>query len=57
MYKRQELKHGYEELGVRAVPHAVARYGAYIAPGAILMPSYVNILSLIHIFAGGRAAS
>ena len=40
---KMELKHGYEELGVRAVPHAVARYGAYIAPGAILMPSYVNI--------------
>ncbi len=42
-YDKMELKHGYEELGVRAVPHAVARYGAYIAAGAILMPSYVNI--------------
>ena len=42
-YDKMELKHGYEELGVRAVPHAVARYGAYIATGAILMPSYVNI--------------
>lgn len=42
-YDKMEVKHGYEELGVRAVPHAVARYGAYIAPGAILMPSYVNI--------------
>lgn len=42
-YDKMELKHGFEELGVRAVPHAVARYGAYIAPGAILMPSYVNI--------------
>lgn len=42
-YDKMDLKHGYEELGVRAVPHAVARYGAYIAPGAILMPSYVNI--------------
>lgn len=42
-YDKMELKHDYEELGVRAVPHAVARYGAYIAPGAILMPSYVNI--------------
>ena len=42
-YDKMELKHGYEELGVRAVPHAVARYGANIAPGAILMPSYVNI--------------
>ena len=42
-YDKMELKHGYEQLGVRVVPHAVARYGAYIAPGAILMPSYVNI--------------
>lgn len=42
-YDKMELKHGYEELGVRAVPHAVARYGAYVAPGTILMPSYVNI--------------
>lgn len=32
-YDKMELKHGYEELGVRVVPHAVARYGAYIAPG------------------------
>jgi 2,3,4,5-tetrahydropyridine-2,6-dicarboxylate N-succinyltransferase len=37
------LKTGYEELGVRVVPPAVARYGAYVSPGAILMPSYVNI--------------
>ena len=37
------LKHGYSEGGVRVVPPAVARYGSYIAPGAILMPSYVNI--------------
>ena len=37
------LKKGYDKLGVRVVPHAVARYGAYIAPGVILMPSYVNI--------------
>ena len=42
-YDKMELKHDYETLGVRAVPHAVARYGAYIALGAILMPSYVNI--------------
>jgi len=42
-FDKMELKHGYEALGVRAVPHAVARYGAYIAPGAVLMPSYVNI--------------
>jgi 2,3,4,5-tetrahydropyridine-2-carboxylate N-succinyltransferase len=37
------LKHGYKEKGIRVVPHAVARYGSYIAKGAILMPSYVNI--------------
>jgi len=42
-FDKMELKRGYEALGVRAVPHAVARYGAYIAQGAILMPSYVNI--------------
>ncbi len=42
-YDKMDLKRGYEELGVRVVPHAVARYGAYIASGAILMPSYVNI--------------
>lgn len=37
------LKRNYHTLGVRVVPHAVARYGAYIAPGVIMMPSYVNI--------------
>lgn len=37
------LKHDYLNLGVRVVPHAVARYGAYLAQGVILMPSYVNI--------------
>ena len=37
------LKHNYEELGVRVVPHAVARYGSYLAKGVILMPSYINI--------------
>ncbi len=42
-YDKMELKRNFEELGVRVVPHAVARYGAYIAQGAILMPSYVNI--------------
>lgn len=38
-----DLKRNYKELGVRVVPHAIARYGAYIAKGVILMPSYVNI--------------
>lgn len=33
----------FAQAGVRVVPNAVARYGSYIAPGAILMPSYVNI--------------
>ncbi|MBC2839964.1 2,3,4,5-tetrahydropyridine-2,6-dicarboxylate N-succinyltransferase [Robiginitalea sp. SC105] len=37
------LKRGYKEKGIRVVPHAVARHGAYIAEGTILMPSYVNI--------------
>jgi 2,3,4,5-tetrahydropyridine-2-carboxylate N-succinyltransferase len=37
------LKSGYAELGVRAVPHAIARYGAYLAKNVVLMPSYVNI--------------
>lgn len=37
------LKRGYKEKEIRVVPHAVARHGAYIAPGTILMPSYVNI--------------
>ena len=37
------LKTGYQDLGIRVVPHAVARYGAYISKGVILMPSYVNI--------------
>lgn len=37
------LKHGYKAKGIRVVPHALARYGAYISKGVILMPSYVNI--------------
>jgi len=37
------LKRGYQEKGIRVVPHAVARHGAYISAGVILMPSYVNI--------------
>jgi 2,3,4,5-tetrahydropyridine-2-carboxylate N-succinyltransferase len=37
------LKSGYASLGVRAVPHAIARYGAYLAKNVVLMPSYVNI--------------
>jgi len=37
------LKKNYKELGVRVVPHAIARYGSYISKGVILMPSFVNI--------------
>ncbi len=38
-----KLKTGYEELGVRVVPHAISRYGSFVAKGVIMMPSYVNI--------------
>ena len=37
------LKTGYQEKGIRVVPHAVARHGAYISNGVIMMPSFVNI--------------
>lgn len=37
------LKDNYAELGVRVVPHAIARYGSFVARGVIMMPSYVNI--------------
>ncbi|HEY8399735.1 MAG TPA: 2,3,4,5-tetrahydropyridine-2,6-dicarboxylate N-succinyltransferase, partial [Cytophagaceae bacterium] len=42
-HDKMELKKGYEQLGVRVVPHAIARYGAFLAKGVIMMPSYVNI--------------
>ena len=42
-YDKMKLKSGYAALGVRAVPHAIARYGAYLARNVVLMPSYVNI--------------
>jgi 2,3,4,5-tetrahydropyridine-2-carboxylate N-succinyltransferase len=42
-YDKMLLKKNYKELGVRAVPHAVARYGAFVARNVVLMPSYVNI--------------
>jgi 2,3,4,5-tetrahydropyridine-2,6-dicarboxylate N-succinyltransferase len=42
-YDKMKLKSDYKSLGVRAVPHAVARYGAYLAKNVVLMPSYVNI--------------
>jgi 2,3,4,5-tetrahydropyridine-2-carboxylate N-succinyltransferase len=37
------LKKNYQALGVRVVPHAIARYGSYLSKGVIMMPSYVNI--------------
>src|SRR6266481_1480788 len=37
------LKKNYKALGVRVVPHAIARYGSYLSKGVIMMPSYVNI--------------
>ncbi len=37
------LKRNFDELGVRVVPPAVARYGSFLAEGVVLMPSYVNI--------------
>ena len=42
-HDKMKLKSGYADLGIRVVPHAVARYGSYLAPGVIMMPSYVNI--------------
>ncbi len=42
-YDKMLLKKNYAALGVRAVPHAIARYGAYLAKNVVLMPSYVNI--------------
>lgn len=42
-HDKMALKKNYVQLGVRVVPHAIARYGAYVAKGVIMMPSYVNI--------------
>ncbi|MFD2520643.1 2,3,4,5-tetrahydropyridine-2,6-dicarboxylate N-succinyltransferase [Emticicia soli] len=42
-HDKMKLKTGYDKIGVRVVPPAVARYGSYLAKGVILMPSYVNI--------------
>ena len=42
-----KLKTNYKKQGVRVVPHAIARYGAFIHKGVVLMPSYVNIGSNI----------
>ena len=42
-HDKMPLKRNYAARGIRVVPHAVARHGAYISKGVILMPSYVNI--------------
>lgn len=42
-HDKMALKKNYKELGVRVVPHAIARYGAFVASGVIMMPSYINI--------------
>src|SRR5260221_2381971 len=42
-HDKMKLKKNYAALGVRVVPHGIARYGSYLAKGVILMPSYVNI--------------
>jgi 2,3,4,5-tetrahydropyridine-2-carboxylate N-succinyltransferase len=42
-HDKMKLKTDYKERGVRVVPHGIARYGAYLAKGVIMMPSYVNI--------------
>lgn len=42
-HDKMALKTNYAKQGVRVVPHAVARYGAYLASGVVMMPSYVNI--------------
>jgi len=42
-FDKVPLKRWQEKDGVRVVPHAVVRYGAFVEKGAVLMPSYVNI--------------
>jgi 2,3,4,5-tetrahydropyridine-2,6-dicarboxylate N-succinyltransferase len=42
-HDKLDLKRDYERRGVRVVPGATARYGSYLSPGVIMMPSYVNI--------------
>jgi 2,3,4,5-tetrahydropyridine-2-carboxylate N-succinyltransferase len=42
-HDKMKLKTDYAKTGVRVVPHGIARYGAYLAKGVIMMPSYVNI--------------
>src|SRR4051812_49144624 len=42
-HDKMMLKRNYAALGVRVVPHGIARYGSFLARGVIMMPSYVNI--------------
>lgn len=42
-YDKIPLKKNFEQLGVRVVPHAIARYGSFVQRGVVMMPSYVNI--------------
>ncbi|MFP4094239.1 MAG: 2,3,4,5-tetrahydropyridine-2,6-dicarboxylate N-succinyltransferase [Cyclobacteriaceae bacterium] len=42
-HDKMKLKTGYDKMGVRVVPHAIARYGACLRKGVVMMPSYVNI--------------
>src|SRR6195952_4487233 len=42
-HDKMKLKTNFKKAGVRVVPHGIARYGAYLAKGVIMMPSYVNI--------------
>lgn len=42
-HDKMALKTNFAELGIRVVPHGVARYGAFLARGVVMMPSYVNI--------------
>jgi 2,3,4,5-tetrahydropyridine-2-carboxylate N-succinyltransferase len=42
-YDKLPLKRGHQRSGVRVVPPAVARFGAFLGEGVVLMPSYINI--------------
>jgi len=42
-HDKMKLKSDYKDKGVRVVPHAIARYGAFVAKGVVMMPSYINI--------------
>lgn len=46
-HDKMPLKRNYADKGIRVVPNAVARHGAYISKGVIMMPSYVNIGSYV----------